>query len=184
MKPWLNIQKIVGLCSFTKSKLQTWIVSVSRLQQRLRSKMNKAFQDGSYVRFSYNEAADILQAARKPMIADLLREARKNQPKVEAFGHFMDSRGLKSMNSVAKEIGTGLKRLFRFLREQRVFFLSGETNLLYQRFIESGYFKVRGAIHDLGRTPVPYCQILITPKGKVWIAKMWRESRAEMEEKV
>lgn len=178
MKRWWSIKEISKLCNRTELTLQRWVGNGPKLSPRLSAKIEKALNNGKPARFSLNQVVQILQAVGKPMIADLIREIKKSQPKVESFNHFLDSKGLKNINIVAKEIDTGRKRLFEFLRKKDVFFLSGTTNLPYQRYIDSGYFRVKGILvkKDIGH--IPYCQIFVTPKGEKWIAERWRKHKS------
>ena len=177
MKSWMYIKEITKLCNWTESTLQKWIEKRPKISERLVAKIKKALQDSKSVRFSVNQVVMVLQAAEKTMIAELLQENNKNQSKVEAFDHFMDSHGFKTMNQVAKEINTGLKRLFEFLRRKKVLFFSGTTNLPYQRYIRSGYYKVKGITVKKDKGYIPYCQIFVTPKGEKRIAELWRKQK-------
>lgn len=78
---------------------------------------------------------------------DLQKNNRILQEKNEKLQQFYDAlintEGLLPMNTVAKELNIGLKRLYSFLRNNDVMFYKGNTNIPYQRFMEQGLFQVK-----------------------------------------
>ena len=74
----------------------------------------------------------------------------QQQPKVEVYDIIMESDNLFSMNEVAKMINCqGRNKLFKSLRESQILMLD---NLPYQKFIDSGYFKVVETLTTGGKT--------------------------------
>lgn len=87
----------------------------------------------------------------------------------EFYDTLLNTEGLLPMNTVAKELGVGLKRLYLFLRSNDVMFYKGNVNIPYQRFMEQGLFEVKETpCHDGNYRPVTYA----TRKGLEYIRKM------------
>lgn len=107
----------------------------------------------------------------------VIRELHDNNEKLKAenaelkefYDTLMSTEGLLSMNTVAKELGVGLKRLYLFLRNNDVMFYKGNVNIPYQRFMEQGLFKVKETpCADGNYRPVSYA----TRKGLEYIRKL------------
>lgn len=97
----------------------------------------------------------------------LLQE--KNAELQEFYDTLINTEGLLPMNTVAKKLGVGLKRLYLFLRSHDVMFYKGNVNIPYQRFMEQGLFEVKETpCHDGNYRPVTYA----TRKGLEYIRKM------------
>jgi phage antirepressor YoqD-like protein len=102
-------------------------------------------------------------------LKELVRVEEERQlllPKAEMFDAFMSAENVQSGREVAKSLGTGVKRLYGFLREKGVFM---KNNVPYQRYIDSGHFvvsqvPVRNA-HLTINTPVTR----LTPKGIAFV---------------
>lgn len=87
----------------------------------------------------------------------------------EFYDSLLNTEGLLPMNTVAKELGVGLKRLYLFLRNNDVMFYKGNVNIPYQRFMEQGLFEVKETTcHDGNYRPVTYA----TRKGLEYIRKL------------
>lgn len=107
----------------------------------------------------------------------VIRELHDNNEKLKAenaelkefYDTLMSTEGLLPMNTVAKELGIGLKRLYLFLRNNDVMFYKGNVNIPYQRFMEQGLFKVKETpCADGNYRPVSYA----TRKGLEYIRKL------------
>lgn len=107
----------------------------------------------------------------------VIRELHDNNEKLKAenaelkefYDTLMSTEGLLPMNTVAKELGIGLKRLYLFLRNNNVMFYKGNVNIPYQRFMEQGLFKVKETpCTDGNYRPVSYA----TCKGLEYIRKL------------
>lgn len=93
----------------------------------------------------------------------------KNRELQGFYNALINTEGLLSMNTVAKELGVGLKRLYLFLRNNDVMFYKGNVNIPYQRFMEQGLFEVKETpCHDGNYRPVTYA----TRKGLDYIRKL------------
>ena len=87
----------------------------------------------------------------------------------EFYDSLLNTEGFLPMNTVAKELGVGLKRLYLFLRNHDVMFYKGNVNIPYQRFMEQGLFEVKETpCHDGNYRPVTYA----TRKGLEYIRKL------------
>ncbi|MER0468124.1 phage antirepressor KilAC domain-containing protein [Bacillus cabrialesii subsp. cabrialesii] len=101
----------------------------------------------------------------------LEKKVTEYQPKVEKYHQFLDADGLMDMGTLAKNLncGMGKIKLFRFLREQKVLM---QGNAPYQRYVNSGYFKVITKTTPIGNKSVT----LVTAKGADFIADLIRKS--------
>ena len=83
------------------------------------------------------------------------------------------------VTEMAKLLGTGGVRLYRWLREERIFMCQGrQENLPFQRYIDEGYFQVREGVNEDTKTGEPhsYRQALVTGKGQTWLAKRFTKA--------
>ena len=98
-------------------------------------------------------------------------EINEMQPHVEDWTAFMDSKGNVTIAKVAKALnieGIGRNNLFAILRNREVLRANNEP---YQRYVDSGYFKVvTGA-----KNGFKFVQTLATGKGMSWINKKMKE---------
>lgn len=98
------------------------------------------------------------------------------QPKVDAWGEFLDCDGLIDLGYVAQVCKTGKNRLFEILRNAGVFYYQGKFNAIKQEYKNRGYFDIRFKPNKkLGNIPTIKC----TPKGAEWIyTKFYRKEAA------
>lgn len=97
----------------------------------------------------------------------------KNKELQQMYDDLMNTDGLISVNTCAKELGIGEHKLFEFLRKKKVFFYSKErTNIPYERFRKEGKFVVKETVGRDGiYRPVTY----VTKKGLEYIRKLlWK----------
>jgi anti-repressor protein len=103
-----------------------------------------------------------------------LRELAENkvfelEPKAEVFDRIANADNLLAMNSAAKSLGTTRPKLFKLLRDRSI--LMG-NNLPYQRYIDSGMFKVKVKPIEMGHSgSIDYPQTFVTAKGLTWLGK-------------
>lgn len=106
-------------------------------------------------------------------LATALKEERQRrlalEPKAEAYDTFMDGSNLQTMNDVAKCLGIGRNKLFKFLREHKIM---RANNTPYQEYIDRGYFEVKEKPIKMGGTTINYVQSFVTPKGVDYIRKL------------
>lgn len=68
----------------------------------------------------------------------------KNKELQQFYDDLMNTEGLMPINRIAKELGIGEYKLFKFLRNKKVFFYDKDMiNLPYERFRKEGKFKVK-----------------------------------------
>lgn len=112
---------------------------------------------------TYAEA--LFEAGRLALENDkLTAKIKKDAPLVAYAEAVRLSDDSVDFNSFAKMINTGEKRLFCMMREAGV--IMQNSTLPYQRFIDSGYFKVSQEILANGKL-IP--SALVTGKGQLWL---------------
>jgi anti-repressor protein len=123
---------------------------------------------------SYIEALEAhLQSEREKQL--LQAENQVLKPKAELHDKFLSADNTQSIGQVAKALGTGEIRLFRFLREQGILM---SNNSPYQVHIDSGRFKVIEKSIQMGAKVQNKTQTLVTPKGVNFIAKLLSDSKS------
>lgn len=123
--------------------------------------IDAAFEDPARLRAALLSYADRLLSLEARMRADA--------PKVAFHDAVGAAVNCQSIQEVAKVLGTGPVRLFRFLRDEGLLMPS---NLPYQQYLDAGYFRVverqyrddRGEHHSYTRT-------LVTGKGLAYIQR-------------
>ena len=102
-------------------------------------------------------------------IAMLEEERHKLLPKAEAYDAFMDGSNLQTMNDVAKCLGIGRNKLFKFLREHKIM---RANNTPYQEYIDRGYFEVKEKPIQMGDSVINYAQTYVAARGVDYIRKL------------
>jgi Rha family phage regulatory protein len=99
---------------------------------------------------------------------------QEQTPKAEFFDAVADASNCQTVFEVAKELGVGSQKLFKFLKKQAILM---EDNLPYQNYIDSGYFKVilKKYRDKMGETRT-YHQTLVTGKGIAFIQRRLAKS--------
>ena len=100
------------------------------------------------------------------------RKIEEMKPKVEFFDAVADSKTAISMNEVAKVLnikGYGRNNLFEFLRENKVL---DRWNVPYQRYVDSGWFRVIEQHYQKNGEPIVTTKTLVYQKGVDGIRKM------------
>lgn len=98
----------------------------------------------------------------------------KNKELQQFYDDLMNTQGLMSINTMAKELGIGEYKLFSFLREKKVFFYDKDmVNVPYERFRKEGKFAVKETpCHDGNIRSVTYA----TKKGLDYVRKLLRKN--------
>lgn len=98
---------------------------------------------------------------------------QKNKQLQEFYDDLMNTQGLMSINTMAKELGIGEYHLFEYLRRKKIFFYDKDkVNVPYERFRLEGKFAVRETpCHDGKIRSVTYA----TKKGLEYIRKQLRK---------
>jgi len=99
------------------------------------------------------------------------KQLKQLEPKAEMFDRFMVAENTQTMAVVAKTLGTGRDRLFKFLRGQKVLMAN---NVPYQSYLERGYFRVIDKVIKMGEKEITRPQTLVTPKGVEYIARIYK----------
>lgn len=111
-------------------------------------------------------AADQMERAKKAEAA--LEEAK---PKVVFHDRVGEAVNSQSVEEVAKMLGTGRNRMFKWLRDQKILM---PNNLPYQRYIDAGYFKpVEKSRPGKHGESYNYTQTLVTGRGLQYIQRRW-----------
>lgn len=98
----------------------------------------------------------------------------KNKELQQFYDDLMNTEGLMSINTMAKELGIGEYKLFAFLRKKKVFFYDKDMlNVPYERFRKEGKFAVKETpCHDGQIRSVTYG----TKVGLDYVRKLLRKS--------
>lgn len=103
------------------------------------------------------------------------KQLKQLAPKAEMFDRFMAAENAQTMAVVAKTLGTGRDRLFRFLREIGILMAN---NVPYQQYLDRGYFRVIEKVIRMGEAEIVKPQTLVTTKGVAFIAKLLKSYSA------
>lgn len=115
---------------------------------------------------TYAEA--LLEAGRLALENEkLIAQAKENEPKIKAFNELMQSKDALDFLTFSKIIGIGRTKLFAKLRELDIL---RADNTPYQRYIDSGYFRVIESSYTQNDTTRIYTKTMILPKGQKYIA--------------
>lgn len=90
-------------------------------------------------------------------------------PKADVYEQISDSTNLLDGNRAAKALGIGRNKLYAILREKNIFI---HNNTPMQRYIDSGYFKVKIVPFKRGEIDTSYPQTYFTGKGIEWLCKL------------
>lgn len=114
---------------------------------------------------TYAEA--LLEAGRLALENEkLIAQAKENEPKVKAFNELMQSKDALDFLTFSKIIGIGRTKLFAKLRELNVL---RADNTPYQKYVDSGYFRVIESSYTQNDTTHIYTKTMILPKGQKYI---------------
>lgn len=96
------------------------------------------------------------------------------EPKAAFHDKVADAINGQTVQEVAKILGTGQNRLFRWLREEGILMAD---NVPYQRFLDDGYFRLVERQYDDPRGEShTYTRTLITGKGLTYIQKRFSQA--------
>lgn len=98
----------------------------------------------------------------------------KNRELQQFYDDLMNTEGLMSINTMAKELSIGEYKLFAFLRQKKVLFYDKDmVNVPYERFRKEGKFAVKETpCHDGNIRSVTYA----TKKGLDYVRKLLRKN--------
>jgi len=106
----------------------------------------------------------------------LQRQVAELEPKALFHDEVTAAVNDQPIGSIAKVLGTGEIRLFRWLRDSRMLM---SNNLPYQQYVDAGYFHVVERIwRDTNGEPRVTPQTMVTGKGVVYLQKRWTQKEA------
>jgi len=88
-------------------------------------------------------------------------------PKAEIHDQIAEAGNAKTVAQVAQVLGTGQKRLFKFMRDSGIL---NEHNRPYQEHVDTKRLIVRETTVRIGEQIVTHPQVFITGKGELWLA--------------
>lgn len=144
-------------------KFQDWVFE--EVLPALREKGSYSIE-ASYPKNEIEWAERYLELAKKNH--KLETENNEMKPKAEFYDKVVKSDNAIRVRDAAKILDTGEKKLFKLLRDNKVFM---KNNTPYQRYINSGYFTVQESLFDKNGKTIQYCQSLVTGKGVAWLEK-------------
>jgi len=97
-------------------------------------------------------------------IADQQKQLEEQKPKVEFAEKIVNTNNAISVRDFGKVIGIGEKKLFEWLRDNKLLM---DSNIPYQKYVEAGYFKVIEWVLE-AKNQVKF-KTLITGKGQEYI---------------
>jgi anti-repressor protein len=104
-----------------------------------------------------------LAADQAERIEEQAKKIEQDKPKVEFADKVLDSKNSISIGEFSKLIGWGQNKLFLWLRDNKYLMAN---NIPYQKYIESGYFKVIEYLID--KKKESKIKTLITGKGQIY----------------
>ena len=114
---------------------------------------------------------DALRLAAKCLEENEQLKAEKQimLPKAKAYQMLIDSKNNQFMNTFAKAMNWGRNRLYKVLREKKIF--TESAPIPYQKYIREGYFVVKYTYKNGASYPFT----MITPKGMDYIVRKIQE---------
>lgn len=115
----------------------------------------------------------------------LALEARveADRPKTEFHDRVHNQVDAQNINEVGKVLGVGPNKLWKILKEKKVIYKNGRSNVTYQQFIDRGYFRlIQCTYKDGNGEERAYTKTLVTGKGLPWLyarLKEWGEKVVE-----
>lgn len=113
----------------------------------------------------------------KEATTPLIQQIEEDKPLVDFANQVSDTTSLIDMNQMAKllkdeNIPIGRNRLFEILRQKEILRNNNEP---YQRYIESGYFKIKEGTYETPYGTKAYVKTFVTGKGQIWITEKLRK---------
>lgn len=103
---------------------------------------------------------------------ELRQKILEDAPKIETYNSFLSADNWMTMNNVAHTIGVGRNGLFKVLRDKKILM---KDNTPYQKYMESGYFKVVVKTVDIGKDKENVPQTFVSSKGIEFIRNKLNE---------
>ena len=107
-------------------------------------------------------------------------KVQEQAPKAQFHDAVSEAINCQSIQEIAKVLGTGPNRLFKFLRDEGLLM---RNNLPYQQHLDAGYFRVVEKQYNDGRGEShAYTRTLVTGKGLAYIQKRLQNQNNFMQE--
>ncbi|MBN4665398.1 phage antirepressor KilAC domain-containing protein [Pandoraea nosoerga] len=107
-------------------------------------------------------------------------KVQEQAPKAQFHDAVAEAINCQSVQEIAKVLGTGPNRLFKFLRDEGLLM---RNNLPYQQHLDAGYFRVVEKQYNDGRGEShTYTRTLVTGKGLAYIQKRLQNQNNFMQE--
>ena len=107
-------------------------------------------------------------------------KVQEQAPKAQFHDAVSEAINCQSIQEIAKVLGTGPNRLFKFLRDEGLLM---RNNLPYQQHLDAGYFRVVEKQYNDGRGEShTYTRTLVTGKGLAHIQKRLQNQNNFMQE--
>ena len=140
------------------------------LSEEERLKLQLFSKDASEVAYAHNR---LIELATAPLI----QQIEEDKPLVDFANQVSDTTSLIDMNQMAKllkdeHIPIGRNRLYEILRQKEILRNNNEP---YQKYIESGYFRMKEGTYDTPYGTKTYIKTMITGKGQIWITEKLRK---------
>lgn len=133
-------------------------------------------KNGGYIANQENLSPEQIVANALIVANNIIQQKDKQieemKPKAEFFDSVADSKTAISMNEVAKVLnvkGYGRNNLFEYLRQNKIL---QNNNVPYQRYVDSGWFRVIEQKYMKNGEPVVTTKTLVYQKGVDAIRKM------------
>ncbi len=177
--PYINEQNGQTYQQFLLSKRDS-LVLVARLSPEFTALIVDRWQEleaaqAPKLPATYLDALKALVASEESKLA-LSAENSVLKPKALIADQIHNADGLHTMAEAAKILGTGRTRLFDWLRNNHVIDVHNQP---LQRYIETGYFRVKERPYTRGDEREVYAQIFVTGKGMTWLAAQFNKKREE-----
>ena len=105
-------------------------------------------------------------------------KVQEQAPKAQFHDAVAEAINCQSVQEIAKVLGTGPNRLFKFLRDEGLLM---RDNLPYQQHLDAGYFRVvEKQYNDVRGESYTYTRTLVTGKGLAYIQKRLHGLKAEV----
>ena len=120
--------------------------------------------------------ARALQLANKKLDF-ITQQLNEIQPKAEYYDLVLNSKGLMSITAIAKDYGKSGRWLNSWLHEKGVQYKQGEVWLLYQKYADKGYAKLKTyTISDGNGEQTIKSHTCRTAKGRLFIYELLKEN--------
>lgn len=130
------------------------------------------------------ELAQNLKEERKKR-QEIEQEKSKLQPKAEYHDKVLSSEDIMPVKVIAKELGTGPRKLNQFLHNHGVIYKQGGLWYVYYKYQDKGYARystyTRNVVVDGSGTQITktYHHLKWTEKGRHLIHKLWNKARKQ-----